>query len=74
MLDFPEPIKCESVRSKSTRFVFDGPFPEGREAALGIFLVRAHDVDEACAIADESPYAVLGGATEVRMLSAFSKP
>jgi hypothetical protein len=29
---------------------------EGREALLGIFFVRVNDLDEACAIAGESPH------------------
>ena len=46
----------------------------GREAVLGFFFVRVNDLDEACAIAGESPHAEVGGATEVRMLGAFPKP
>ena len=47
---------------------------EGREAVLGFVLVRVNNVDEACAIAGESPHAEVGGAIEVRILSAFPKP
>ena len=64
----------KTVRRKGTGLVIDGPFAEGREAVLGFFLVRVNNVDEACAIAGESPYAEIGGATEVRMLTAFPKP
>jgi len=64
----------KTVRRKGTELVVDGPFAEGREAVLGFFLVRVNSVDEACAIAGESPYAEIGGATEVRMLTAFPKP
>ena len=64
----------KTVRRKGAGLVIDGPFAEGREAVLGFFLVRVNDVDEACAIAGESPYAEIGGATEVRMLTAFPKP
>jgi hypothetical protein len=62
------------VRRKGAGLVIDGPFAEGREAVLGFVLVRVHHVDEACAIAVESPHAEVGGATEVRILSAFPKP
>ena len=64
----------KTVRRKGAGLVIDGPFAEGREAVLGFFLVRVNNVDEACAIAGESPHAEVGGATEVRMLGAFPKP
>jgi len=64
----------KTVRRKGAGLVIDGPFAEGREAVLGFFLVRVNDIDEACAIAGESPHVEVGGATEVRMLGAFPKP
>jgi hypothetical protein len=64
----------KTVRRKGAGLVIDGPFAEGHEAVLGFFLVRVNNVDEACAIAGESPHAEVGGATEVRMLGAFPKP
>ncbi len=64
----------KTVRRKGAGLVIDGPFAEGREAVLGFFLVRVNNLDEACAIASESPHAEIGGATEVRMLGAFPKP
>jgi hypothetical protein len=63
-----------TVRRKGAGLVIDGPFAEGREAVLGFFFVRVNDVDEACALAGESPHAEIGGATEVRMLGVFPKP
>jgi hypothetical protein len=64
----------KTVRRKGAGLVVDGPFAEGREAVLGFFLVRVQDLDQACAIAAESPHAAIGGTTEVRMLGAFPKP
>ena len=64
----------KTVRRKGASLVVDGPFAEGREAVLGFFLVRVNDIDEACALAGESPHAAIGGATEVRMLGTFPKP
>jgi len=64
----------KTVRRRGAGLVIDGPFAEGREAVLGYFLVRVNNLDEACAIAGESPYAEIGGATEVRMLGAFPTP
>jgi hypothetical protein len=64
----------KTVRRKGAGLVVDGPFAEGREAVLGFFFVRVNDIDEACALAGESPHAEIGGATEVRMLGTFPKP
>jgi hypothetical protein len=64
----------KTVRRKGAGLVIDGPFAEGREAVLGYFLVRVNNLEEACALAGESPHAEVGGATEVRMLGAFPKP
>ena len=54
--------------------VVDGPYAEGREAVLGFVAVRVADLDEACRIADESPFTALGGVTEVRIGGAFPGP
>ena len=64
----------KTVRRKGAGIVVDGPFAEGREAVLGFFFVRVNDIEEACAIAGESPHAEVGGTTEVRMLGMFPKP
>jgi hypothetical protein len=64
----------KTVRKKGSALVVDGPYAEGREAVLGFVAVRVADLDEGCRIAGESPYAALGGAIEVRMVSAFPKP
>ena len=64
----------KTVRRKGAGLVVDGPFAEGREAVLGFFFVRVADLDEACAIAAESPHAEIGGTTEARMLGTFPKP
>jgi hypothetical protein len=63
----------KTVRKKGTTLVVDGPYAEGREAVLGFVAVHAADLDEACRIAGESPYAAFG-AIEVRMVSALPKP
>jgi hypothetical protein len=64
----------KTVRRRGAGLVVDGPYAEGREAVLGFVAVRVADLDEACRIAGESPYAAIGGAIEVRMSSAFPKP
>src|SRR5450432_4060946 len=64
-------LKRRGVYAGVAGLVVDGPFAEGREAVLGFVLVRVNDIDEACAIAGESPHAEVGGAMEVRMVAAF---
>jgi hypothetical protein len=64
----------KTVRRKGAGLVVDGPFAEGREAVLGFFFVRVNDIEDACALAAESPHAEIGGAVEVRMLGVFPKP
>ena len=63
-----------TVRKKGAALVVDGPYAEGREAVLGYVAVRVADLDEACRIASESPYAAFGGAIEVRIAGSFPKP
>jgi len=61
----------KTVRRRGAALVVDGPYAEGREAVLGYFIVRAKDLDEACALAAEGPHNQVGGATEVRMINDF---
>jgi hypothetical protein len=63
----------KTVRKKGSALFVDGPYAEGREAVLGYVAVRVVDLDEACLIAGESPYAAFG-AIEVRMINPFPKP
>jgi hypothetical protein len=63
----------KTVRQRGGALVVDGPYVEGREAVLGFVAVRVRDLDAACQLAAESPYAALGGAIEVRMSSDFPK-
>ena len=48
-------------------FITDGPFIETREQIAGYFLIDAHDLDEATAIAARVPGARIG-TVEVRPL------
>lgn len=63
----------KTVRQRGGTLVVDGPYVEGREAVLGFVSVRVVDIDDACRLAAESPYAAFGGPIEVRMTSAFPK-
>jgi len=50
-----------SVRMREgRRLVTDGPFAETREQLGGFFMIDAHDLDEAIAIASQIPMAKLG--------------
>ncbi len=64
----------KTVRRRGAAIVVDGPYAEGREAVLGYYIVRVRDLDEAVALAAESPHTDLGGATEVRLIAAFPRP
>lgn len=64
----------KTVRRKGSSIVVDGPYAEGREAVLGYYIVRAPDLDAACALAAAGPHTEIGGATEVREVGAFPKP
>src|SRR5947209_3601851 len=58
--------RATSVRvRRGKRLVTDGPFAETREQLGGYFLVDAHDLDEAIAIAERIPMASRG-TVEVR--------
>jgi hypothetical protein len=61
----------KTVRRRGAALVVDGPYAEGREAVLGYVIVRVTDLDAACALALECPHSLVGGATEVRMVSDF---
>lgn len=64
----------KTVRRKGAGFVVDGPYAEGRDAVLGFYILEVTDLDEALALARESPHAGLGGATEVREIAPFPRP
>ncbi len=50
--------------------VLDGPFAEAKEMVGGYFLVRAADLDEATAMAQECPFLQYGMTIEVRPTAA----
>jgi hypothetical protein len=65
----------KTVRRKGAGLVVDGPYAEGRDAVLGFYIVEVADLDEALALAKESPHTTeMGGATEVREISPFPRP
>lgn len=48
--------------------VIDGPYTEGKEIVGGYFIIKANDMDEAVAIAKESPDLEMGGKVQVRQV------
>ena len=68
------PTGSRTVRRREGRIVVDGPYTEGKEAVLGLFVVEAADYDEAVALAREAPSVGIGGSVEVREIGDFPKP
>jgi hypothetical protein len=56
----------KTVRKRGGNIVVDGPFTEGKEGVVGLFIVRAADYDEAVEIAKTCPLIAIGGSVEVR--------
>ncbi|HET9588199.1 MAG TPA: YciI family protein [Anaerolineales bacterium] len=58
------------LHSKDGRVMVDGPFAETKETIGGYFIIEARDMDEAIAIARESPALGGGSAVEIREIEA----
>ena len=58
------------VSGKNGRTVADGPFAESKEAIGGYFLIKAENMDEATAIAQQCPALDFGTTVEVRPIAA----
>jgi hypothetical protein len=56
----------KTVRRRGGAVVVDGPFTEGKEGIVGLFVVRAESLDEAIALAQTCPLVEIGGTVEVR--------
>jgi hypothetical protein len=56
----------KTVRQRGGGVVVDGPFAEGKEGIVGLFVVDARDMDEAVSIAETCPLVMIGGSVEVR--------
>jgi hypothetical protein len=64
----------KTLKKRGAEFVVDGPFAEGKEAVLGLFVIEAADDTEALAIAQGCPALDVGGSVEVRLVSDFPNP
>jgi hypothetical protein len=66
-----QPLATEGkvISGKNGRTVADGPFAESKEAVGGYFILLADSLDEATAIAKESPILEYGGIVEVRPIA-----
>jgi hypothetical protein len=58
-----------TVSGKNGRFVLDGPFAESKEAIGGYLVLDVETIEEAIAIAQNSPGLAYGGSIEVRPLA-----
>jgi hypothetical protein len=56
----------KTVRRRDGVVVVDGPFTEGKEGIVGLFVIDARDLDEAVAIALTCPLVAIGGFVQVR--------
>ena len=69
-LQLPETATTVRVRDGRT-LTTDGPFVETKEALGGYFVFEADDLDAAIALAARVPAARLGGAVEIRPVTAW---
>ena len=58
-----------TVSGKNARVIIDGPFAEAKEAIGGFLLIEAASLEEAIAVAQESPSVRQGTTIEVRPLT-----
>ena len=58
----------KQVSGPGGKNVTDGPYTEGKEVVGGFFIVNAKDIDEAVAIARNSPDFEFGGSVQVRQV------
>jgi len=56
----------KTVRRRAGTVVVDGPFTEGKEGIVGLFIVDVPDMAEALSIAQTCPLVAIGGWIEVR--------
>jgi len=56
----------KTVRQRTGAIVVDGPFTEGKEGIVGLFVIDVADIDEAITIAQTCPLVAIGGWVEVR--------
>jgi hypothetical protein len=57
------------ISGKNPRVIFDGPFPESKEAVGGFMVLEVSSLEEAVAIAKTNPALLHGTTIEVRPLS-----
>ncbi len=69
-----DPAGGRTVRRRGGELLVDGPYAEGKEAIVGLYVIAAEDLDDAVRIAQEAPIVELGGAVEVRELGELSVP
>ena len=68
-----DPASGRTVRRRQGKLLIDGPYAEGKEAIVGLYVIAAEDYDDALRIAGEVPLVALGGIIEVRELGDFPR-
>lgn len=69
-----DPAAGRTVGRKHGKLLVDGPYAEGKEAIVGLYVIAAENEDDAVRIAQEAPLVDLGGLVEVRELGDFPRP
>ena len=64
----------KTLTKRGGSFVIDGPFAEGKEAVLGLYVISAASEEEAIEIAKGCPMFSVGGTLELRLILDFPKP
>ena len=69
-----EADRGRTVRKRAGAITVDGPYAEGKEAVVGLYIVEATDDEEAARLAAQVPVVEAGGSVEVRQIGDFPKP
>jgi hypothetical protein len=64
----------KTLRSHGGSVVIDGPYAEGRELVVGLFVIAARDWGEAERAVRDCPILALGGTVELRETEPFPSP
>jgi hypothetical protein len=68
------PDRGRTVRKHAGTLIVDGPYAEGKEAVVGLYVIEAADDDDAARIAAQVPVVEVGGSVEVRRIGDFPRP
>jgi hypothetical protein len=64
------PDRGRTVRRRAGAITVDGPYAEGKEGVVGLYVVEAADDDDAARLAAQVPVLEVGGSVEVRRVGS----